>query len=1011
MSNAGQAALTIVGTAVGFFIGQPQLGFLLGSYAGSALFPTQLPTVRGPRLEDLKAQTSSLGSPIPRVYGTYAVAGNVIWASDLQETQHAETAGGKGGGPEQEMVSYSYSQSLAIGLCMSDGEAQIQGIRRIWANGKLIYDRSPMAERSLYDLAQILLQSLQRKLAASDNLDSIMQFYDGTQTAADPTIESFEGVGNVPAYMGLAYVVFTDLQLADYGNRAPNFQFEVYTSGSEFLEYGKYSNSVLYPWIDGSGDPRNSFNTHVYWNGSAYVSSPAGINAPKDYIYGFAPNPDGVSQVNVAPDSSIAWNEKVLIYGLSNIEGASLIVGDVPLSPNGGYALEKKFYSFYEAFGNAAGYGWVNGLHSDGVTGYYGDGVVQIKLIADPLWTAEVRTSYSDLVDAGSLFNNWDMTYWDDEEIPFKRTPRAPPNPMDIPGAIPIPGIPNAVIIDGDVYRSQDWNYVTGTFKVLAQYRQTAGSDAGGVVEQYPLNPCLPSTSDYYSDEAFWTAAYDAAVTAGDIPAGLTYGVDYPVVQGWAYENGEPSGVIDVLPVLVADIVDDICAKEGMDPAQYYTSSITKSVDGYAITTVSSGRAAIEPLMVYALFECVESDTALKFVTRGGAAVATLDSEDMGAHPAGNDRPTVIDVQRTQDKELTRRLIVTYASSVRDYQPGAQASDRLTTAATREVNLQIPVSMGDTAALQLAEVHLFDEWMSRNIYKFGVPNSWLRLEPTDCINVPVDDYVERVRILSTEYSAPGVISITAVRDDAAVVTSYAARTALEVALASASSGEPTLIGPSDLVLLDIPALRSTDNDAGYYAAARGYLPSWAGFAILRSFDGGTEYVTVSSTTDAATMGTLIALQDSPAELTLTADSGSFSAATEAQLDAGANLIAVGAHGRWELIQFDTASLTNGVWTLGIARRGLKGTDANQGTSVVGDRVVLLSGAGILRIPLPASLVGVSHLVKAVSIGNAAADTTAVAFTSSGLSLQSGGLTFDDQNNLVSDEIYRQVFGP
>lgn len=1007
MSNAGQTVLTIVGTAVGFAFGAPQLGFLLGSYAGQIAFPTQLPTARGPRLDDLKAQTSTLGSPIPRVYGTFAVAGNVIWASDLQETQNTETVGGKGGAPEQDVVSYSYSQSLAIGLAMSDGAAQIQGIRRIWANGKLIYDRTKPSDDVLFAIGTEpadtplgqALQAVERKLAASDNLDGIMQFYDGTQTTADPTIESYEGVGNVPAYMGLAYVVFTDLQLADYGNRAPNFQFEVYTSGSEFLTTGKYSNSVLYPWLDGTGDPRNPNNSHLYkvltgsWG--SYATAEGDLGA-KTYVYAWS-NQDAQNALTMAPPDSVNYGEVVVAYGFTNVPGAT-IIEEVN---EGGYGTvcESLYYN------HGRGPFWTSN------TTFVGDGhgIVQIREnIGDPLWTGAVGPDQSFLCVAP----NADSKGWTDSEIKLKRVPGPPQNPVDVPGAIPVPGIDGVVIIDGVLYRSTNWVYEsTQTYKVLAAYEQDQITDENAVVTQYPLNPCIPSASPYYNDEAYWTAAYDAAVAAGDMPGGLTYGVDYPIVQGWAYENTEPTGIIDVLPVLVADIVDDICAKEGMSPSQYDTSDITKSVDGYAITTVSSGRASIEPLMLYALFECVESDTALRFVTRGGAVVATLDADDMGAHPLGNDRPTVVDVQRNQDKELTRRLILTYASADRDYQPGTQASDRLTTSATREVNLQIPVSMGDTEALQLAEVHLFDEWMARNGYKFSVNNSWMKLEPTDCINVPVDGSLERVRILSTDYSAPGVLAITAVRDDAEVVTSYAARTALEVVLSSGTSQELPIIGPSDLVLLDIPSLRSSDNDAGYYAAARGYLPGWSGYSILRSFDGGTEYITVSSTTDAATMGTLIEVLDSPGTVTLTADHGSFSAATEAQLDAGANLIAIGAHGRWELIQFDTASLTDGLWTLGIARRGLKGTEANQGTSIAGDRVVLLSNAGILRIPLPASLVGVSHLVKAVSIGNSASDTTAVAFTSSGLSLQSGGLTFDSENNLASDEIYRQVFGP
>ena len=39
----------------------------------------------GPRLGDLSVQTSSYGTPVPRIYGTMRVAGTVVWATELKE--------------------------------------------------------------------------------------------------------------------------------------------------------------------------------------------------------------------------------------------------------------------------------------------------------------------------------------------------------------------------------------------------------------------------------------------------------------------------------------------------------------------------------------------------------------------------------------------------------------------------------------------------------------------------------------------------------------------------------------------------------------------------------------------------------------------------------------------------------------------------------------------------------------------------------------------------------------
>ena len=43
----------------------------------------------------------------------------------------------------------------------------------------------------------------------------------------DPLIVAKEGADNAPAYRGLAYVVFERLPLESFGNRVPQFSFEV----------------------------------------------------------------------------------------------------------------------------------------------------------------------------------------------------------------------------------------------------------------------------------------------------------------------------------------------------------------------------------------------------------------------------------------------------------------------------------------------------------------------------------------------------------------------------------------------------------------------------------------------------------------------------------------------------------------------------------------------------------------------------------------------------------------
>ncbi|PHS27669.1 MAG: hypothetical protein COA84_03960 [Robiginitomaculum sp.] len=159
----------------------------------------------GPSLEELHILSSTDGTPMPIVYGRVRLGGQVIWTDQPIEHQINRRAGGKGGPRIRER---KYTLSLAIGLC----EGEIDGIGRIWADG------------ALFDSALIN-----------------MRVYMGSETQApDPLVEIKEGNGATPAFRGLAYVVLEDLPLETFGNRVPQFSFEVFrtpkSSGDVNLE-------------------------------------------------------------------------------------------------------------------------------------------------------------------------------------------------------------------------------------------------------------------------------------------------------------------------------------------------------------------------------------------------------------------------------------------------------------------------------------------------------------------------------------------------------------------------------------------------------------------------------------------------------------------------------------------------------------------------------------------------------------------------------------------------------
>lgn len=60
------------------------------------------------------------------------------------------------------------------------------------------------------------------------------RLHDGSEDQTpDPLIEAIEGPDEAPAYRGVAYVIFENLALGEFGNRIPQFNFEVFRGAPE----------------------------------------------------------------------------------------------------------------------------------------------------------------------------------------------------------------------------------------------------------------------------------------------------------------------------------------------------------------------------------------------------------------------------------------------------------------------------------------------------------------------------------------------------------------------------------------------------------------------------------------------------------------------------------------------------------------------------------------------------------------------------------------------------------
>lgn len=187
-SGFGGAVLGLSGAVIGRAIGAT-----LGRVIDQRILGAGSEPVDVGRLDRLRLTGAGEGAPIGQIWGRMRLSGQVIWATEFKENVQRRRSGK--GAPKPKINEYSYSVSLAIALC----EGVVLRVGRVWADGNEI---SPS--------------------------DLNMRVYVGGETQLpDPKIEAVQGTGKAPAYRGLAYVVIEDLELTPYGNRVPQFSFEV----------------------------------------------------------------------------------------------------------------------------------------------------------------------------------------------------------------------------------------------------------------------------------------------------------------------------------------------------------------------------------------------------------------------------------------------------------------------------------------------------------------------------------------------------------------------------------------------------------------------------------------------------------------------------------------------------------------------------------------------------------------------------------------------------------------
>jgi hypothetical protein len=453
----------------------------------------------------------------------------------------------------------------------------------------------------------------------------------------------------------------------------------------------------------------------------------------------------------------------------------------------------------------------------------------------------------------------------------------------------------------------------------------------------------------------------------------------------------------------LAAIVADLCGRADLADQDLDTGEFDATVSGYVIGRQTTVRGALEPLARAFFFDAVESDDALRFRGRGRTPSATIPGDLF--LPLDGQTGEAWRERRTQEAELPEWVSVVYMDRDADYQQGTQAAKRaslpLPTMNSRsQASLELAMALDATTAKRIAERTLAGTWLERSAYEAALPPDFLRLEPTDVVDVVLPSgSVFRTRITRLDVGADFSLRLEGVAETAA--------TYISTVLADGGSGRPlqriVVDAATRLILPDLPLLRDVDDAGGtgsrlYYLMAGFGAPGWPGAALYRSADGSAWSQTGRALGEAAWGATANAL-GSPASPFSTDEVNSLrifmttggerleSVTQEAMLNGANAALLLKANGEPEVIQFRDVTLSpDGSFTLTGLLRGRRGTDVFVDGHQPGELFVLLDPDDVETLPVPLGELGLARSWRAVGFGALFEDAETIVQAHSGRDL-------------------------
>lgn len=303
-------------------------------------------------------------------------------------------------------------------------------------------------------------------------------------------------------------------------------------------------------------------------------------------------------------------------------------------------------------------------------------------------------------------------------------------------------------------------------------------------------------------------------------------------------------------PPVLADIVFDLCQQSGIDPVNIDVKDLYNDrVHGLKVAIAEGLDKPIDQLREVFFFDKAERDRAIRWPKRGRPVVARIPYEHL---VQGN--PVALKIKVRDESKLPREIHINHLDPAGGYAKNKQTAQRrsnLVRAKGKKTITTGVVLEADQAATAVM-TRLKVAWNELLDYEFSTTLRYTELVPGEDVIEVEDSRGDWHRMRLEERNDEGShIEWKGVQD--AGLRTYGPTFAGN-SLPPPTSTTPGLVGETRLELLNIPVQRDEDDELGVYVAAAGESAGWTGYQLIGSRDGGSSFVEVFTSTDAATLG-------------------------------------------------------------------------------------------------------------------------------------------------------------